>query len=279
MISRMTFLFALGLAWCGLGCVQNPSLPNAPPPNPQPKIQQEPVITKQAPKKKRPPKADTYIAWGSLCEQEAEDKDKIDPSRKMNLYDEARKAYQTAIKADPKCLAAYSKLAQVYMKMDHYDRALETYRQALDKCPKEFSLWLDMGMCYCRTKEWDLAVASFKKGLEKDPENRQVLQTLGFCLARAGRTKESFEALQKIMSPAQAHFQIARMLHHVQRDDLCREELGRALLADPGYAPAQGMLASLDGPPPTAAFVVPAATHSNTNVPNRGPHIQIQFEE
>jgi tetratricopeptide (TPR) repeat protein len=261
MVSRMTLLLALSLSWCGLGCVQNPALPTAPPPQPKPKP--EPVVTKESPKAKRTPKASTYVAWGQMREQEAEDKD-TNPSQKMDLYDDARQVYQTALKIDPKHLPAYSALARVYMKMNHYDKALETYKQAAEKFPKEFSLWLDLGMCYCRMKQWDPAVASFKKALEMDPENRQVLQTLGFCQARAGHTQESLETLQKVMTPAQAHFQIARMLHHVQRDDLCRVELNQALQMDPELAPARTMLASLNGPPPTVppTGVIPAAHFS-----------------
>ena len=128
-------------------------------------------------------------------------------------------------------------------------------------------------MCYCRVKQWDQAVASFKKSLEMDPENRQVLQTLGFSLARAGHTQDSLEILQKIMTPAQAHYQIGRMLHHVQRDDLCRLELSQALQVDPQFAPARCLLASLDGPPPTTPS--PVSVNPTAGV----PHVQLRFEE
>src|SRR6516165_7905053 len=130
MVSRMTLLLALGMSWGSLGCVQNPAIPTAPPP-PKPKIQPEPMITTATPKTKRPPKAGTYAAWGELRERDAEEKG-VDPSRKMDFYDEARQAYQKALKTDAKYLPAYSGLARVYMKMNHYDRALEVYRQATE---------------------------------------------------------------------------------------------------------------------------------------------------
>ena len=205
-----------------------------------------------------------------MLEHDAEEKG-MDSSRQMQLYDEARQAYQQALKIDPKCLPAYLGLARVYMKLNNYDKALETYNQAGEKFPKEFSLWFDMGICHCRVKHWDLAVLSFKKALEMDPENRAVTQTLGFCLARAGRTQESLEMLQKVMSPAQAHYQIGRMLHHVQRDDLCREELRLALQIEPEHTGARSLLASLDAPPPN----VP----TNVNQAPRQPQVHLQFEE
>lgn len=274
MVSRISFLIMLGMTLSGLGCVQSQGLPTAPPP-PQPKIQPEPTITKAAPKTKRPPKPATFVAWGDLREQEAEEPG-VDQARKMNLYDEARQCYQKALKVDPKNLAAYNGLARVYLKMEHCDRALEVYNQAVEKFPKEFGLWYDMGMCHCRVKQWDKAVFSFKKALEVDPENRPVTQTLGFCLARAGHIPESLEALQKIMKPAQAHFQIARMLHHVERDDLCREELHKALAIDPEFTPAHAMLASLNRVPPVSNSPrTPVVTPSQPSQ----PHLQIQFED
>jgi tetratricopeptide (TPR) repeat protein len=265
MVSRMTLLLGFGLTCAGLGCVSNPSLPVAPPP---PKVQPTtPVVTKEILKTKRTPKATTFVAWGEMREHDAEEKG-LDTSRQMELCDEARQVYQQALKIDPKCLPAYTGLARVYMKLNHYDRALEMYNQAAEKYPKDFSLWFDMGICHCRVKHWDLAVFSFKRALEMDPENRAATQTLGFCLARAGRLQESLETLQKLMSPAQAHYQISRMLHHVQRDDLCREELRLALQLEPDLAPARNLLASLDGPPNTAP-TPPAA----------GSQVQLLFEE
>ena len=274
MVSRISLLLALGISVAGSGCVQNPALPTAPPPQPKPKIQPQPVITNAAPKTKRPPKAVTYTAWAELRERDAEEKG-VDPSRKMDFYDEARQAYQKALKTDAKYLPAYSGLARVYMKMNHYDRALEVYRQATEKFPKEFTLWFDMGMCQCRSKQWDQAATSFKKALEIDPENRQVTQTLGFCLARAGHIEESLAMLQRVMTPAQAHYQIARMLHHVQRDDLCRDELRQALQLDPELAPARTLLVSLDGPPPGAGNVSPPPANTAASQ----PQAQIRFEE
>src|SRR5262249_43231025 len=128
MVSRMTLLLALSLSWCGLGCVQNPALPTAPPPQPKPKPPEPVVGTKESPKTKRTPKVTTYVAWGQRREQEAEDK-YMNPSHKMDLYDDARQVYQAALKIDPKHLPAYIALARVYMKMNHYDKALETYKQ------------------------------------------------------------------------------------------------------------------------------------------------------
>jgi len=264
MVSRMTFVLALGITWTSLGCVQNPALPTVPAPKPKPP---EAVVVKERPKTKRPPKAATYVAGGEMLEHDAEEQG-VDPSRQMNLYDEARQAYQKALKTDPRYLPAYTALARVYMKLNHYDKALETYNQAAEKFPREFSLWVEMGMCYCRTKQWDTAVMSFKKALESDPENRQVTQTLGFCLARAGRIQESLDALQQVMPPAQAHYQVGRMLHHVQRDDLCRDELLQAVQLDPEFVPAQTLLASLDGPPPSA---------NASNAANG--HVQIHIEK
>jgi tetratricopeptide (TPR) repeat protein len=271
---RTTLLFALTLAAGGLGCTQmgqttagaKSAAPTATPPAP-PK-DPPPVITHKEPGPKRPPKAETCCAWAMCYEKQALEST-VDPAHKQDLLEQARLGYQQALKTDPKCLNGYTGLARVYMAMNHYERAQETYLEGLQRHPKEGSLWYDLAICHCRTKQWELAIRSLQKALEIDPENRNALQTLGFCHARAGHIQDSLDTLSKIMSAAEAHYNVARMLHHMNQDDQCRQFLARALQLNPDFAAARTMLGHMneaEGRPVLAG----------QPVPDQG--VQIQFE-
>jgi tetratricopeptide (TPR) repeat protein len=208
--------------------------------------------------RKYTPKVTTYVAWADCQERQAETPG-LSSSQKQNFLDIARQHYQKAMQVDPNHVPAYGGLARVYMNMNHLDKAQETYHRALQRFPKNMSLWYELGLCCCRAKQWDAAIRSLEKARELEPENRAANQTLGFCLARAGHVQEGLETLSRVMTPAEAHYNIARMLHHMQHDDLCRRFLGQALQLNPDLSGARSLQASLDE--------------------GSRPVLQIQFEE
>jgi tetratricopeptide (TPR) repeat protein len=193
------------------------------------------------------PKAPTFVAF-ALCQEIDAESSSLNPSQKQNLLDIARSYYQKAIEVDPNLKDGYTGLARVYTNMNHNDKALETYHRALQRFPKTGSLWFDLGLCHCRSKQWDLAIRSLQKAHELEPENRTVIQAQGFCEARAGHLQQSVQTLGKVMSPAEAHYTVARMLHHMKRDDDCRRYLGQALQLNPQLPGARSMQETLDRP-------------------------------
>jgi tetratricopeptide (TPR) repeat protein len=200
---------------------------------------------KQEPK--ATPKAPTLVAF-ALCQEIDAEASALNSSQKQNLLDGARANYQKAVEVDPTHLPAYTGLARVYTNMNHNDKALETYHRALQKFPKTGSLWFDLALCHCRSKQWDLAIRCLQKSLELQPENRTVIQAQGFCEARAGHLQQSLQTLGKVMSPAEAYYTVARMLHHMKRDDDCRRYLGQALQLNPQLSAARNLQETLDRP-------------------------------
>ena len=289
---RTTLLVGLSLALFGPGCAQMPHMGTATPPQPQARPQPPPppppVITKNDEKRpKRPPKASTLVAWAACREGEA-NSPKMEPTDKEACYEEARRAYQEALKLEPKNQPAYAGLARIYAYTKRYDKAMETYHKALEIFPKDASLWFDLGMCHARLKQWDLAIKSFQKGQQFDPENRAITRTLGFCQARAGQFQESAETFAKIMTPAEAHYNVARMLQHLHKEELSRQFLHQAVHFDPDLEAAKTMLANLEHPPAlgspapvhVATYNTPAANAPAATSPAAShPIVQINFED
>jgi tetratricopeptide (TPR) repeat protein len=205
-------------------------------------------------------KAGVCVAAGNFCESEG-GKAPAGSAKQEQLYDQARRAYQQALESDPNHLPAYQSLARLYTAMGDHEHAVATYRKGLQKHPRQAGLWFDLGMCHARHKEWLPAVEALRKAVELDPENRQYVNVLGHCLARAGRYEESLAFFRKTVGEARAHYNVARMLHHLNDNAQARQHLELALRADPKLAPAQQLLAQLDG---RAADGVEPAGHTES---------------
>ena len=202
-------------------------------------------IEKESDLPKRKPQAATCVAFGNFREQEALAPERS-PLEQQQLREQARKAYQQALEIDPNHLQASQSLARLYVAMNDFDHAFATYEKALRLHPKEPALWYDAGMCYGKHKDRQRAVENLQKANELDPENRQYANALGYALARGGRFDESLACFQKIVGPAQAHYNLARMHHHLKQDDLSKQHLKQALQADPQFRSAADMLVQLE---------------------------------
>jgi tetratricopeptide (TPR) repeat protein len=197
---------------------------------------------------KREPKAKTCVEYGKFREDEARAPGRT-PAEQEALLDQARRMYQQALQVEPKNLEAARSLARLYARQRDHERAVATYQKALKYHPKEISLWSELGMVHAQQKEWEPALKAFRKAHELDPENRQSAHNLGFCLARAGRYDESLALLQKTDGEAKGHYNLARMLHHMQQDDLSRQQLQLALQKDPYLIGAQELMVQLQNGP------------------------------
>jgi tetratricopeptide (TPR) repeat protein len=208
-----------------------------------------PVVSAKSEKDqpRRLPQASTCVAIGDMRMHFASEPN-CTPLNRERLLDEGLRAYQQAIKADPACNAAYVGLARLYQRLEEYEKAVATLDAALKIAPKNADLWFELGMCHARHKAWEPALAALRNASELDADNHLYMNMLGFSLARAGRFDESYQYFAKVQGEAKAHYNVARMLHHVQRDAECKQHLALALKAKADFASARQFLADLDNP-------------------------------
>jgi tetratricopeptide (TPR) repeat protein len=218
---------------------------------------------------KRQPKASTCVEMGRFQEAEANAPNRTGAEREA-LLDQARKAYQQALEIDRKNVPAALALGRLYDGRGEHDRAVAMYQKTLKLHPKDPELWGELGMSHARYKEWEPALKCLNKAVELDPENRQASHNLGYCLARAGRYEESLASFTKTDGEAKAHYNLARMLHHLDQDDLCREHLQQAVRKDPYLTSAREMLVQLDNRTQTPGTILPASHEVLTPVPDAG---------
>jgi hypothetical protein len=79
-----------------------------------------------------------------------------------------------------------------------------------------------------------------------DPENTMYNTMLGFGLARSGRYDECLALFTRTQGEAKAHYNLARMLKHVNRVAESKHHLRLALQADPELEPAHELLAAIE---------------------------------
>lgn len=210
-------------------------------------LSQIPANAKKEEPPKRTPQPSTCVAFASFHAKAANEPDRPAPQCDY-ARGQAYRAYQQALALDPKCIPAYLGLGQLLQDMGKFAEAEKIYKKGLEIQPREGSLYFGLGVCQARQKNWDKALASLKTATEIDPKNRDYSTTLGFSLARVGRYDESFECFQQSVGVSKAHYNVARALHHVQRDEQSKEHLRQAIQENPEFLQAKEMLAQLEQP-------------------------------
>jgi tetratricopeptide (TPR) repeat protein len=211
---------------------------------------------------KRKPRASTYVAFGELHEKTALEPGRT-PAEQEQLREKARSAYQEALKVHPNDRQALMALARLYDTCGDQEHAVATYNRAIQVYPKDALLRHELGMCYARCRDWDLALQNLEKAVQADPENRRYGVALGLCLARAGHFDQSFTVLAKLQGAANAHYNLARMLHHLKQDEASKEQLRQALAENPNHLAAQQFLTALESG--VADLGYPVATWATDN--------------
>jgi tetratricopeptide (TPR) repeat protein len=186
----------------------------------------------------------TCIALGNTSERSAELPGRS-PNDQQHLREQARRAYQQALKLDPKNLDALSSLGNLYVTLKDYPRACETFHKATELAPQKASTWYELGMCQSRMKDWQPALTALQKSVELEPENRQYVHSYGYCLARAGQYDASLAAFVRLDGQAVAHYNLGRMLLHMKEETLARQHLQQAIELDKDLVAASELLNQL----------------------------------
>jgi tetratricopeptide (TPR) repeat protein len=206
----------------------------------------------------------TWVAQGRWREDQAHS---AKGAAEQNAYfDEARKAYQKAIDLDPKCVEAHIALARLYLNQEDYDRALPAFQRGLQQNPQSVALWFESGLAYARRKDFTQALQCLGKAHELDKENHEVAMTYGLALARAGRPQDAVAVLSRVMNKAEANYNVARMMQHLNRPDQARQYVQAALNERPTHSGSLQMLAQLNGPPASLQAPVAGDTLGDPNV-------------
>lgn len=220
------------------------------------RIEETPVRAAKNDGPRRNPLPATEIAFGKMKEGEADSAAlKQHPETRALLRDEARKAYQQALKIDPNNLEAQRCLGKLYAKMGDHERAQEIYKKAMAKHPKDAGLWFDLGLCHNRKKDFNESVRCFTKAVELEPENREYRRQLGFTLAWTGQIEPGLAQLTRVHGVALAHYKIACIYDQKEQREAAIHHLQLALRENSQLQEARELLDALSGAGPRTAMV------------------------
>jgi tetratricopeptide (TPR) repeat protein len=182
------------------------------------------------------------------------------PQKQFSEFDEARKIYHEILNYDPNCIDAYRGLGRVYIGIGDQERAAATFKKAIEKQPRNAALYAEFSMLYSKHNQFPEAIRLVSKAAELDPENQEYQRMLAVDLVCNGQLEQGIAAMTRARGPAAAHYYIARVFEAKGRPDLARQELAKALQANPNLQDARAMLEDLNKPQSATANATANAT-------------------
>lgn len=114
-----------------------------------------------------------------------------------------------AIEIDPNYLAAYSSLANLYIRSKQEDRAIAEYQKIVSLRPENSTTPYTMiGILEDQRKNFDAAADNYRKALEKDPNNAIAANNLAWLYAETGKGNLD-EAVRLAQGVVQKHPNVA----------------------------------------------------------------------
>jgi tetratricopeptide (TPR) repeat protein len=220
MTTGLTLVLLIGLvAGCG---------------NKQPQVTAPPPPLSDFDRAKEPPiNAKTRFAVGQLAESRG----------KLN---DAIRQYDMALKIDPNYQDAVYRKAVIYTESKSFNKALENWNKYLKMTHESASAYSNLGFCQELAGDPGAAEAAYRKGIARDPENAPCHVNYGLMLARHNRPNEGLLQLQTVLTPAEAHYDIASVYQTLGKKPEAQAEFAKALDLDPSFDEAKSRLATLE---------------------------------
>jgi tetratricopeptide (TPR) repeat protein len=176
--------------------------------------------------------ADTHFAAGQLAETQGN-------------FDCAAAQYEQALRLKADHLPALYRLGVVYTRSKQFNQAIATWQRYVKATGGTAASYSNLGFCYEVAGDIPNAEATYKKGLERDPNNPVCRTNYGLMLARQGRTAEAETQLSAVLKPDEVAYNLAAVYQERGAIAQARQELHKALKANPHNVDAQARLASL----------------------------------
>ncbi len=115
----------------------------------------------------------------------------------LGNYDEAIKAYEEAIRIDPQYADAWINKGQALSIQGKHDDALQCFVKATDADPKNSVAWYNKGVVLKTLGKYEEAIKAYDKAIEINPQFMQAWHNKGNILKKLGRTTEAEAAFAK----------------------------------------------------------------------------------
>ena len=194
-------------------------------------------------------------------------------AQQRGAWDEAARAYERAIAAEPQFAEAHANLGAVLMRLGRQAEAVAEYERALSIAPDLQAARINLGLAHFRAGAVRDAVRVFDAALARDPSSVQARQLLGLSLVEAGRHADAIPYLEAVraISPDDPSVLFALGRAYAAAGDARAEEIRARLMqlpaAQPLYLHLQGLLLQRQGRHREALSAFDAARAANTELP------------
>lgn len=132
---------------------------------------------------------DTAQSWNSLgllYEQEGK-------------LDQAREAYQKAIRLNPGYADGHNNLGAMHLKAGEIDKAVRAFRKAHEIDVQAPQPLVNLGNAYLQVKRFQDAVSAFGKALQVGPDSAEVHHNLGYAFLESGRLDDALASFDSAL--------------------------------------------------------------------------------
>ena len=175
---------------------------------------------------------DTHFSAGRLCESQGH-------------LDCAEIQYEQALRLNPKHIPSLYRMGVVLTKDKKYDQAVAIWKRYIDATGNLASGYSNLGFTYEMAADADNAEKAYKQGIEIDPRDKSCHMNYGLMLARQDRADEAQEQLALVLPPAEVSYNLASIYEQQGAIARAKDELQKALAANPNMTEAQSKLATL----------------------------------
>jgi tetratricopeptide (TPR) repeat protein len=140
---------------------------------------------------------------------------------KKGFYKEAKKAFESAIKADDRLTDAHRNLGTIYKKLGDPDRAIAQLTRALYLAPNNADYYLDLALAYLEKDMYDEAFIELKKAINLNEDYADAYFNLGLLILKEKVVKKK-NAAQYDISSAKLYFKNASIMDERYQDKAYR---------------------------------------------------------
>ena len=176
--------------------------------------------------------ADTRFAAGQLAETQG--------NKELAIAQ-----YEQALHLDAKHIPSLYRMGVVLTQTRQFDKAVTMWNRYIEATNKIASGYSNLGFTYEMAGDVSGAEKAYQQGLSIDPKSEPCRVNYGLMLARHNRQSEAQAQLSEVLPPAEVAFNLAAVYEQQGAIPQAREELKKAIEADPQMIEAKQKLASL----------------------------------
>ncbi len=154
--------------------------------------------------------------------------------------------YQEAIKLDSKAPGPLLRLGMIYTNLKQFDDAVGIWKRYIKVTDGAAAGYCDLGYTLEISQQFPAAEEAYMSAITREPKNETARVDYGLMLARLGRMNEATEQLQVVLTPAEAHYNLASVLESEGKVDGAKKEYQEAIRLDPDMNDAKARLAALE---------------------------------